>query len=46
MEKTYKRVPFDIELAKKIQSGEVEGRIITKNNLPVLLKVNAEFQRS
>ena len=31
MEKTYKRVPFDIELAKKIQSGEVEGRIVTKN---------------
>ena len=28
MEKTYKRVPFDIELAKKIQSGEVEGRIV------------------
>ena len=33
MEKTYKRVPFDIELAKKIQSGEVEGRIVTKNDL-------------
>ena len=30
MEKTYKRVPFDIELAKKIQSGEVEGRIVTE----------------
>lgn len=28
MEKTYKRVPFDIELAKKIQSGEVEGRFV------------------
>lgn len=28
MEKTYKRVPFDIELAKKIQSKEVEGRIV------------------
>ena len=28
MGKTYKRVPFDIELAKKIQSGEVEGRIM------------------
>ncbi len=27
MEKTYKRVPFDIELAKKIQSGEVKGNI-------------------
>ena len=30
MEKTYKRVPFDIDLAKKIQSGEVEGRICYK----------------
>ena len=29
MEKTYKRVPFDIELAKKIQAGEIEGRIVT-----------------
>ena len=29
MKKIYKRVPFDIELAKKIQSGEVEGRIVT-----------------
>ena len=29
MEKTYKRVPFDIELAKKIQSGEIEGEIKT-----------------
>jgi len=27
MEKTYKRVPFDIELAKKIQAGEIEGRV-------------------
>ena len=33
MEKTtYKRVSFDIELAKKIQSEEVEGRIVTGNN--------------
>ena len=29
MEKTYKRVPFDVELAKKIQSGEIEGRFVT-----------------
>ena len=29
--KQWKRVPFDIELAKKIQSGEVEGRIVTRN---------------
>ena len=31
MKNTYKRVPFNVELAKKIQSGEVEGRIITKD---------------
>ena len=30
MEKNYKQVPFDIELAKKIQSGEVEGRLLMK----------------
>ena len=29
MEKTYKRIPFNIEIAKKIQSGEIEGRIVT-----------------
>ena len=29
--KQYKRVPFDVELAKKIQSGEVEGKIVTRN---------------
>ena len=28
MEKTYKQVPFDIELAKKIQSGEIKGKIV------------------
>ena len=28
--KQWKRVPFDIELAKKIQSGEVEGRLLMK----------------
>ena len=41
MGNTYKRVPFDVELAKKIQLGEVEGRIITKAKngyLPVSLK--------
>lgn len=27
---TYKRVPFNIELAKKIQSGEVKGRLLMK----------------
>ena len=30
--KQYKRVPFDIELAKKIQSGEIEGYIGTKHD--------------
>jgi len=35
MEKTYKRMPFDIELAKKIQSGEIEGRIVTNNGYAV-----------
>lgn len=38
MEKNYKRVilvPFDYELAKKIQSGEIEGRIVTKDGKSV-----------
>lgn len=30
MENTYKYVPFNIELAKKIQTGEIEGRIVAK----------------
>lgn len=34
MKKTYKSVPFDIELAKKIQAGEIDGKIITKNKIP------------
>ena len=39
----YKRVPFDIELAKKIQSGEVEGRIVTREGDSVrMLCCNAE----
>lgn len=29
--KQWKRVPFDIELAKKIQSGEIEGRILCES---------------
>ena len=33
--KQWKRVPFDVELAKKIQSGEIEGRIVTSENLLV-----------
>ena len=30
MEKKWIRKPFDIELAKKIQSGEIEGSIVTE----------------
>lgn len=29
----YKKVPFDIELAKKITNKEVKGRIVTENGL-------------
>ena len=32
MEKTYKRVPFDIELAKKIQTGEIEGKMFVSDD--------------
>lgn len=32
---TYKRVPFDLELAKKITNKEVKGRIVTEDKLPV-----------
>ena len=28
-------IPFDLEMAKKIQSGEIEGRIITKKGITV-----------
>lgn len=35
MKKIYKRVSFNIELAKKIQSGEVEGRIVTVDDEPI-----------
>lgn len=31
---TFKRVPFDLELAKKITNKEVKGRIVTEDNLP------------
>lgn len=31
---TFKKVPFDIELAKKITNKEVKGRIVTEDNLP------------
>ena len=33
MEKNYKRVPFDLETAKKIQAGDITGSIKTKNGL-------------
>lgn len=29
----YKRIPFDLELAKKITNKEVKGRIVTEDNL-------------
>lgn len=32
---TFKKVPFDIELAKKITKKEVKGRIVTKDGLQV-----------
>ena len=31
METKYVKIPFDIELAKKITNGESEGRIVTRN---------------
>lgn len=31
MEKRFVRVPFEIELAKRIQNNEVEGRIVTRD---------------
>lgn len=31
METKMIRVPFDVELAKKITNGEVEGKIVTRN---------------
>ena len=37
MEKIYIRKPFDVELAKKIQSGEIEGRIVQNNGLPATI---------
>lgn len=32
---TYKRIPFDLELAKKIMNKEVKGRIVTRNGRQV-----------
>ncbi len=31
---TYKKIPFDVELAKKITQSEAKGRIMTEDNLP------------
>ena len=31
---TYKKIPFDLELAKKITLNEAKGRIVTEDNLP------------
>lgn len=30
---TYKKIPFDLELAKKITNKEVKGKIVTEDNL-------------
>ncbi len=35
MEKKYKRIPFDLELAKAITKGEKEGRVVTRANKPI-----------
>lgn len=32
MEKKYKRIPFDLELAKAITKGEKEGRVVTRDS--------------
>ena len=31
MEKKYIKVPFDVEMAKRISNGEVDGKIVTRN---------------
>ena len=35
METKYVRVPFDVEMAKKITNGEVEGRVVTRDGRSV-----------
>lgn len=35
METKYVRIPFDLELAKKITSGEVEGKVVTRDGRSV-----------
>lgn len=37
MEKKYKRIPFDLDLAKAITKGEKEGRVVMRNNKPIRL---------
>ncbi len=37
MEKKYKRIPFDLELAKAITKGEKEGRVVMRTNKPIRL---------
>ena len=39
MAEKFVRVPFDIEKAKKIYKGELEGRIVTKGNYEVKIYV-------
>ena len=42
--KQWKRVPFDIELAKKIQSGEIDGRIVTSEDYLFVRIVDFNFK--
>lgn len=37
METKYIRVPFDVEMAKKITNGEVEGRVVTRDGRSVMI---------
>lgn len=37
METKYVRVPFDVEMAKKITNGEVEGRVVTRDGRSVMI---------
>lgn len=34
MENRFMKVPFDLEMAKKITSGEMEGKIVTRKGYP------------
>lgn len=35
MEKKYKRIAFDLELAKAITKGEKEGKVVTRDGYPI-----------